>query len=62
MKDSKTGAVVATETMLPYFAERNYMNHTSEVGKTNGSLKELNSEVGRETQEHERNKQTKKKE
>jgi len=32
------------------------MNHTSVVGKTNPCLKELNSEVGRETEEHERNK------
>ena len=31
------------------------MNHTSEVGKTNPGLRELKNEVGRETEEHERN-------
>jgi len=33
------------------------MNYTNEVGKTNPGLKELNNEVGKETEEHEINKQ-----
>jgi hypothetical protein len=37
------------------------MNHKSEIGKTNPGLKELNNKVGKETEEHEGNEQTKKK-